>query len=289
MYSGRKISKSQSDYKSVYVAHNPHTVPLSERKWPDQIRIFCCDPGVSHFSLRIETRSIKSVGPITTLLFDKVGLKKEEQELTKDLVCNIYSFISNYLDQHLDLIKTCHMVIIEKQLPINYRAVRVSQHVLTYLMEHLKNLTPNLPMFFEVIPQLKGRELGAPPTLNEKGIKAWAVEKAFQLLTDRNDQKGLEVLNRKDPRTKRKEKKDDLSDTVVMIEALFSNFGWPLTQKVVNLTIPKIISTNNNGNNNNTDKDNDKGKIKLIVSPSFNTTNVPGNPNISKLKLNIVS
>lgn len=233
----RKTPKSELPYKSVYVGHNPHTILLNKRIWPDRIRIISVDPGITHYAIRVEERNIRTVGPITTLHFDKVGLKKDDQELSNDLVCPVYSFITTYLDQYLDLFKTCHMVIIEKQLPVNYRAVRMSQHTLSYFMVHLKNIEPNLAMFFEVKPQLKGRELGAPPNLNERGIKLWAVEKARELLMDRSDHKGLEVLDRKDPITRRKEKKDDLSDTICQIEALFIYFGWPVTQPVIKLKL----------------------------------------------------
>ena len=255
----RKTPKSESELKGVYIAHNPHTIPLENRKWENMIRVISVDPGITHYAIRVEERSIKNPGPIKTLLFDKVGLKKEEQELNKDLVNPWFSYISNFLDQHIALFKTCHMVIIEKQLPVNYRAVRMSQHTLTYFMIHMKNIS-TLPMFFEVDPKLKGRELGATPHLNDRGIKLWAVEKARELLMDRNDKEGLAVLDRKDPKTKRKEKKDDLSDTVCQIEAMFSVFGWPLTPKPVKLTIaPPTPSVKNSTSN---------GAIKLnIVSP----------------------
>ena len=234
----KKIPKNQAPYSSVYICHNPHTIPLSERKWSDRIRIISVDPGVSHFSLRVEERNIKKNDIIKTLLYDKVGLKKEDQELTNDNESKIFTFIHEFLDQHIDLFKTCHMVIIEKQLPVNYRCVRISQHVLTFFMVHLKNITPSLPMFFEVAPTLKGRELGAPPNLNERGIKLWAVEKAMELLYIREDNIGLGVLERKV--NGRKEKKDDLSDTLLQIEALFSHFGWPTTKKIekIKLVIP---------------------------------------------------
>ena len=235
----KKTPKSQQPYKAVYVAHNPHTISLDNRKWPDRIRIISIDPGVTYYAIRVEERNIKTVDTITTLHFDKVGLKKDLQELSDDLVSPIFSYIQTYLDGYLDLFRTCHMVIIEKQLPVNYRAVRMSQHTLTYFMVHLKNLTPNLAMFFEVKPQLKGKELGAPPNLNEKGIKQWAIQKSIELLSLRSDKYGLEVMDRKDPVTKRKEKKDDLADTVCQIEALFSSFGWPTTQPIVKLKLPK--------------------------------------------------
>lgn len=232
---GKKTPKSEEPYKSVFVGHNPHIVSLSERRWTDPIRVISVDPGVTNYAIRVEERSIRVAGPIKTLLFDKIGLKKQDQELSSEFITPVYSFVTQFLDRHLELFKTCHMVIIEKQLPQNYRAICMSQHTLTYFMTHLANIVPNLAMFFEVAPQLKGRELGAPPHLNERGIKLWAVEKATELLTERGDRKGLEILARKVGG--KKEKKDDLSDTVCQIEALFSHLGWSLTQKVVTLNI----------------------------------------------------
>lgn len=236
-----KTPKSQEPYKAVLVGHNPHTVPLTQRNWPDRIRIISIDPGTTHYAIRVEERNIKMDDRIVTLHFDKVGLKAADQELTIDMVSPVYSFISNYLDRYLELFKTCHVVIIEKQLPKNYRAVRMSQHTLSYFMIHLKNLEP-LAMIMEVKPQLKGKELGVPPNLNERGLKLWAVEKATELCEMRGDGVSLKVLSRKDPTTNRKEKKDDLSDTICQIEAICSNFGWPLTKPIntINTTKPRI-------------------------------------------------
>lgn len=235
----KKTPKSEEAYRSIYVAHNPHTVPLTNRKWPNRIRIVSVDPGVTHFAIRVEERNIKHNDVITTLFYDKVGLKKEEQELDNDNVSKIFTFIQDFLDKNKELFKTCHIILIEKQLPINYRATRMSQHVLTYFMVLLKNeLT--LPCFLEVSPTLKGKQLGSPPNINERGLKQWAIEKGTELLTMRNDKVGLQVLQRKI--NGRKEKKDDLADTILQIEAIFSYFGWPITQKIVTLNIkPTII------------------------------------------------
>ncbi|MBA3284292.1 MAG: hypothetical protein H0U27_04445, partial [Nitrosopumilus sp.] len=173
----KKTPKSEEAYKSIYVAHNPHTVPLTARKWPNRIRIISIDPGVTHFALRVEERNIRHNDVISTLFYDKVGLKKEEQELDGDNVSQIFTFIQEFLDRNKELFKTCHMVLVEKQLPINYRAVRMSQHVLTYFMVLLKN-GENLATFYEIAPTLKGRQLGSPPNINERGLKLWATEKA---------------------------------------------------------------------------------------------------------------
>ena len=134
----------------------------------------------------------------------------------------------------------------------------------------LKNKEPQLPMFLELVPTLKGRELGAPPNLNEIGIKLWAIDKALELLTDRNDKVGLDILNRKV--NGRKEKKDDLSDTICQIEALFSYFNWPLTKPVVKLSLINTRPTSvvrlqlNNTNNQINNQPN------LITQQSTNLT-----------------
>ena len=80
----KRAPKSQSAPTAPYIAHNPHTISLSERKWPDRIRVISVDPGITYFAIRVEERNIKGPDIIKTLLHDMVGLKKEEQELSKD-------------------------------------------------------------------------------------------------------------------------------------------------------------------------------------------------------------
>ena len=78
-------------------------------------------------------------------------------------------------------------MLIERQLPTNYRAVRISQHIISYFLFHFKNLTPSLPMIFEVDSKLKGKQLGFSKHLNERGLKLWSVDYAKSLLVKRQD------------------------------------------------------------------------------------------------------
>lgn len=232
-----KIPKTQQPHKGPYIAYNPHTLDLSTRKWPNKIRIISVDPGISNFCIRVEERGLRKYCQIKTLLYHKLHLRKDEQELTDDYVCHYYTKLSHFLNQHLNLFKSCHMVIIEKQMPFNYRAVRISQHTLTYFMLHLQDVEGILAMIFEVDAKLKGKELGASSHLNSKGLKAWAVEKATELLTDRGDEESLAIL------VKNRKKADDLADTVCQIEALFSYNGWLTTQKPVSLSLANTTGT----------------------------------------------
>lgn len=229
----RKTPKSQKSDRTAFTNYNPHSVSLDKRDWGEAIRVVSIDPGIRNYALRVESRGFKSSSyPIRTLVFDKLHIKEAERKLDDDNTDNLYTILSKFLDQHLELFKTCHLVLIERQMPFNYKATRVAQHTLSYFMIHLKNLGP-MAMICEIDSKLKGKELGASNHLNERGIKAWAIEKAKELSTKRRDYDALEIL------TKHKKKADDLSDTICQIEAFFSFHGWPLTREVITLAPKK--------------------------------------------------
>jgi len=218
----RKTPKSQQIDKNAYTCYNPHNVSLDHRKWSDIIRIISIDPGIRNFAIRVEERNIKNPGPITTLLYEKFRIKNEDRELTELSESKLYKKLTDFLDMYIDLFQTCHIVIIERQMPFNYKATRIAQHTLTYFMMLLRN-NRILPLFFEIDSKLKGKQLGASSHLNERGIKAWSVDKAIELLNYRNDKIAIDIM------AKNKNKADDLADTVCQIEALFSYLGLPLT------------------------------------------------------------
>lgn len=233
----KKISVSQKPHSGEFTAYNPHSIDLEERDWPEVVQVISIDPGIRNLALRVESRGIRNNHPIKTIVFDKLHIKEDDRKLVGN-IDQLYLLITNFLDKYLEIFKKCHIFIMERQLPTNYRAVRISQHILTYFLVHFKDLTPSLPMIFEVDPKLKGRELGVSKHLNERGLKHWAVEKCKELMVKRRDYDGLEILE------KHKKKADDLSDTTIQIEALFSFQGWPLTEEVISLKISKSVEKN---------------------------------------------
>ena len=234
----KKIPISQKPDNNEFTAYNPHSIDLKERDWPEVVQVISIDPGIRNLALRVESRGIRNNHPIKTIVFDKLHIKEEDRKLLGN-IDQLYLLITNFLDKYLDIFKKCHIFIMERQMPTNYRAVRISQHILTYFLFHFKDLTPSLPMIFEVDPKLKGRELGVSKHLNERGLKHWAVEKCKELMVKRRDYEGLEILE------KHKKKADDLSDTTIQIEALFSFQGWPLTEEVITLKIAKLVKPEN--------------------------------------------
>jgi len=225
-----KIPKSQQADKTPYTAYNPHTIPISERNWSEPfVRIISIDPGTKNFCIRVEERpKDPTSGLIKGLLYERLTLTNQ---LNEEMLYSVYDVLTEFLDNHLDLFLTCHIVIMERQVPLNYRAVRISQHALSYFMFKLKN-NPLLPLIMEIDSKLKGKQLGAPQGINENQLKKWSVQKATELLTIRRDEFSLTKL-------RKATKKDDLADTVCQIEALFSYLQWPLTQapSIIKLTI----------------------------------------------------
>jgi hypothetical protein len=108
-------------------------------------------------------------------------------------------------------------VLVERQRMLNYAAVRLEQHVLSYLElrhPHLQALT--------VPSDLKYRQLDGPLGTQKHRRKQWAVDKACEMLEARDDavSEGVAHLIRQLEGLKgRKLKGDDIADAFVQYEA----------------------------------------------------------------------
>jgi len=244
----QKIPKSQLPDKALITTYYPHTTDIHNRIWSQSYyRVISIDPGIKNFAFRIETRCNQarlSTGyfhPRTEVL-EKVSFSHHVTD-EETGICNLYSELNKFLDQYEEWYPTVHMVIVEKQMPFNYKMVRLSQHVITYFHTKIINM-PYLPSILEVSPKLKTNELGAPKGLTPTGVKDWSVKKTYEILAIRSDDKAIQIID-----DTMKSKKDDLADTVVQIEAVFSYYGLPLTQCPIKIDIvidtPLIPSPNN--------------------------------------------
>lgn len=227
-YFSKKTPKSEAPDKGPLTIYNPHTYSLEYRQinWTQNYyRIVSIDPGRKNLSMRIELRPKDTLhNKIITEVAFRIDLgDPKTDEINNE--CDIYSICNNVLDKYLELMINSHFVIIERQLPVNYRMVRLSQHIVSYFLFKLQdNLLQTIIM--EVDPKLKSKELDAPKNLNKKGIKAWAIEKAIELCKIRDDKYCLDIME------KAGSKKDDISDTLVQIEAVFIYLGLPITKRI---------------------------------------------------------
>lgn len=249
---GLKIGKTESPDKTPYTVYYPHTRPSTERCWiQDWFQVVSIDPARKNYALRIERRSKTDPLKVQPLVFDKVSI---ESIMIEDgtTICNTYQTLTTFLNKYSNFYKDSHFIIIERQLPQNYRATRIAQHTISYFSILLAD-TALLPSIIEVDPKLKGRMLSAPKNITDKQLKSWAVSTAHQLLSLRNDEFSLGVLRHFH------KKQDDLSDTICQIEALWILWGW--------LKLEDISMSNDPFKNieDNPSKTNDQTSIVLML------------------------
>jgi len=180
------------------------------------------DPARKNLCLHIEKRFISNENKtikIETLCFKRANIISVE-ESSKD--STIYKNISDLFDQYKNLIISCHILVLERQLPKNYKAVRVSQHVLSYLMLLTRDL-PHLPMIVEVSSTMKTKMLKATKGLSNAQTKKWSTIFGKLLSKINNDTAALDFLEKVE---KRKIKIDDPCDTIVQLEAFLININY---------------------------------------------------------------
>jgi hypothetical protein len=233
---GLKVGVSESPDKTPYTVYYPHSKPISERAWTqDYLQVVSIDPARKNYAMRIERRY--KDGRIVPVVFDKVAIEKFTQD-GDALVNYTYEELTNFFRQYEKFYDDCHYIIIERQLPQNYKTTRIAQHSISYFSLFLHD-KPLLPSIVEVDPKLKGKMLLAPKGITDKQLKTWAVEKCRELLNLRQDTFSLSVLD------KFRNKQDDLSDTVCQVEALFMVWGLPLSKAPPPppVVAPKLVLT----------------------------------------------
>lgn len=290
---GIKIPKSQQPNSDPYIVYYPHTISHVERKWDqDYYQFVSIDPGkIKNFAFRIEKRYHN--GKIIPLVFDKIDFESKISEGITT-INNNYQILTEFLDKYKQFYIDTHFFVIEKQIPKNYQAVRVSQHVISYLSIILHNY-PLLPAIVEIDAKLKGMQLGAPKGIGEKQLKTWAIVKGRQLSILRGDDFSLGVLDFF------KNKQDDLCDTICQIEAIASVWGFTTTIGAATASQNDILSINGNIINlNNTSQVIIDGnvidikKLNSVKSPKLKIINSPDNKNNNTnksggLKLNVIN
>jgi hypothetical protein len=230
-----KVPKSQKPDSGLYTIHHCHNTdhPVEWYLRVDETRVVSIDPGLKNFCFRIEHRN-KITGIITMEAFEKIDLIGDYID-GKSLVVVLYRNSILLLEKFIDLIYNSHLVIIERQLSKNYKMVRFSQHIISYLTMRLMD-NPYKTVILEIDSKLKSRQLNAPKGLNAKEIKKWSIQRADVVLKIRKDQNSLNIIK------KAKSKKDDLSDAINQIEAVFDHFGLPIT--IIDAPINNHIKNN---------------------------------------------
>jgi hypothetical protein len=172
------------------------------------IQIMAIDPGIKNCGIRIERRW--SSGHVETVMLARINFLISD-DAPSDTIYYTNSIAT--FKRYIPIMELCQYILIESQLPINYDMVRMSSHIISYLMSQLANKGCR-PLIYEVDTYFKSRILNAPPKMTKPELKKWCRNYALKLMEDRKDDETYKLV-------KNIGKFDDVSDTICYCEGFY--------------------------------------------------------------------
>jgi hypothetical protein len=232
---GRFNKKCPTTVKAPYMIFNPHDgeTPLMNdlsvsafygRPSETFIQIAAIDPGIKNCGVCIERRW--SSGYVETVMLARINFLVGDLP-TADTI--YYTYAIRELRKYLPVLELCQYVLIESQLPVNYDMVRMSTHIISFLMMSLENKGCK-PMICEVDAYFKSRILNAPPKMKKPELKKWCRDYMLERYKERGDELSHNLL-------KSAKKFDEISDTACYIE------GWwkAISEGIQTIKKPKAM------------------------------------------------
>ncbi len=226
----KKPGKKELPDKGPYTYHPIQEHAGKTRNWNQgYYRVVSIDPAEIDLAFRIEKRDYDGVN-VKTEVFVKWDMSMYSTAYTNTDTSYIYSHLMGELDKYTDLFKETHLVLIERQMAINFRMVRFSMCLISYFLRKMRKGI-YLPMIYEIDSQLKSKQLGAPKGFRGVQLKEWGIEVSLHILEYRRDTISYNIIKNE----KSVGKKDDLADTVIQIEAFFKYMGLETTFEHLNI------------------------------------------------------
>jgi hypothetical protein len=184
----------------VQLLDNLETIPVGERYHKD---------GTSTNKFKQMLKQVCLNGKI--ILIENIDLTdgtKKDKYLDPQLFINL----TNILDKYKDYWQYCTSFIIEQQMGFgkkcNMMAIKLGQHTFSYFIFNFAGFknTIEFPSYH------KTKVMGAPKKMSKYERKIWSVNRAIDILIDRNDKETMDQI------TSRK-KRDDMGDIIVQLQA----------------------------------------------------------------------
>lgn len=172
------MNKSE-DLSDQIIFHIPHKKP---EEWPNPLMIISIDVGRKNLCIRIENRYQDKRYSVP--VHDLINLGPNRVNPIP-----YHTNLDIYLEEKIEpYLKDVCVVIIEKQLPINYVAVRLQGDIIGHFCRQMR-IKKIEGFIVEVAPVLKGLKLGAPHyTKNNKdALKLWTICKVIELAIKREE------------------------------------------------------------------------------------------------------
>lgn len=209
MYRLRKFNKkSPVSPKPPYIMFNPHSQSPCVASSTGLIYLVIIDPGIVNCCIRSSAYNPKT-GVSKTLCQCLINFTTGE-----GISC--YDSVMKVLEPFIPHFTNAHYIGIESQLAINYDLTRMGQHLITYLMCHVRD-KGHRPYILELDSHLKTQMLGAPKKMTKPQRKKWARDIGIQFLDQAGEPEVADMI-------RKCTKGDDHGDTIcyekVMIQII---------------------------------------------------------------------
>lgn len=216
----QKVPKKDKQETSSYTIHassvNGTPLQILSSLTCGYVNTVSIDPATDNCGFRIETW-IGGQYP-KTIYVDKVKFDRDERN---DGTLGLVSSVIKYLNQFKEQFKHVHIFALERQMAINYNAIRVAYTMISYFTNLIYSgeMLSEAQFIVEINPQLKGKILGAPKGCDKRTLKQWAVDYTLSDVRISNDVLLWNKINEL-------RKKDDICDTYVQLRAFFKLIGF---------------------------------------------------------------
>lgn len=233
----KKVSKREKRDNSLVQSHDNillYTRNHDSEYWQrDHYIILSIDPGSVSFGIRLEKRlrtqiipleapgSYKPIGKGITIYMRRWILAENDQvpmNIRRGALYERLDWLFTSVE-YSSYIRNCSIFIIESQLAINYKAIRIQEMTQSYIFDRFRHYS-HAPYLLEVEPTVKTSGMQAPRGLNDTDLKRWSVEVGEIYYEHWGDQLALQVSQAES----QIKKGDDVNDTLHQIEGVLLHY-----------------------------------------------------------------
>lgn len=178
------------------VIHHPYPAGAQRPPITNCIRIVTIDPGTKNISLSAGYKMSGAQPVILKLELCDITTSTQPQ------VDECFGNLTRWLMQFREFFRESHYIIIERQRDENYMAIRVAQHVLSFIMTVVID-SPVMPTLVELDSKVKTKT--CPQGANKRQYKRWSTIQFIMHLVMARDGQTLQYLSLQ-------KKLDDLAD-----------------------------------------------------------------------------
>lgn len=227
MFHQPKILKSQKIPANDYIIFAGPDLDVEKLSKQPYITTISIDIGVKNFAFRMERRwrhpeSHMYVVKLETLSFDLASFPKRFDEKKRSILFkSITEFIMNPCRSQY--YPDVHLLVVERQIEFAPTNIKIQQHIMSFMSAAYPHIT-----IVDLNNKVKSAALGGPKGREE--LKAWSVMMAYHYMRYHDRLESVALLDGMS------DKNDDISDTIVQLEAFCNLVKLPCTNLYYNIS-----------------------------------------------------